>query len=166
MHITIRATIVHNRLNRTALYTTIVTTGAISISEMIKINRTLQVLNICNNPIGDEGIAAIARTLDKASISELNVRNCNITVTGAISLAAALEINHTLKSLIVDSSSLDFYINNITVDGAIGILEAAVANGVCQEVWIDYRYKSDDKVEELISILEKRKKQEVTRKHY
>ena len=70
---------------------------------MIKINHTLQVLDISYNPIGDEGIAAIARTLDNASISELYVYNCNITVTGAKSLAAALKINHTLKSLIVES---------------------------------------------------------------
>ena len=126
---------------------------------MIKINHTLQVLNIGINPIGDEGIAAIARTLDKASISELNVHDCNITVTGAKSLAAALKINHTLKSLLVFS-------NDITVDGAIAILEAAVANEVCQEVIIDDEYNNNDKVKELMSILEKRKNQEIARKYY
>ena len=108
------------------LSTVIITTGAVSISEMIKINHTLQVLNISRNPIGDEGIVAIARALYNARISELDVSYCNITV-----------------------------------DGAIAILEAAVANGVCQEVWIDDEYKSDDKVKELMSILEERKRQEV-----
>ena len=126
---------------------------------MIKINHTLKVLNIGANPIGDEGIAAIARTLDNASISELNVRSCHITVTGAKSLAAALKINHTWKSLLVFS-------NDITVDGAIALLEAAVANEVCQEVIIDDEYKSNGKVKELMSILEKRKNQEVARKYY
>ena len=126
---------------------------------MININYTLQVLNIGINPIDDEGIAAIARTLDNASISKLIVYHCNITVTGAKLLAAALKINHTLKSLMV------FY-NDITVDGAIAILEAAVTNGVCQEVIIDDNYKSDDKVKELMSILEKRRKREVARKYY
>ena len=53
------------------------------------------------------------------------------------------------------------------MDGAIAILEAAVANGVCQEVTrIDDKYKSNDKVKELMSILEKRRKQEVARKYY
>ena len=118
---------------------------------MIKINHTLQVLNISYNPIGDEGIAAIARTLDNASISVLNVRGCNITVTGAKLLATALKINHTLKSLIV-------LYNDITVDGAIAILEAAVANGVCKNVIVDDKYKSNDKVKELMSILVKRKR--------
>ena len=138
--------------------TVIITTGAVSISEMIKINHTLQVLHISDNPIGDEGIAAIARTLDNASFSELDVSGCNITVTGAKSLAAALKINHNIKSLKITQN---IFGQNITVDGAIAILEAAVANGVCQEVRIDDKYKSDDKVKELMSILEERKRQEV-----
>ena len=132
---------------------------------MIKINHTLQVLNISSNPIGDEGIVAIARTLDNASISELYVGNCNITVTGAKLLVVALKINHTLKSLMVDSF-YSLHTNNITVDGAIAILEAAVTNGICQNVRIDDEYKSNDKVKELMSILEKQRKQEVARKYY
>ena len=144
--------------------TVIITTGAVSISEMIKINHTLQVLDIRHNPIGDEGIAAIARSLDNASISELDVCKCNITVAGAKSLAAALTINHTIKSLRLADKFLLLprtKNNNITVDGAIVVLEAAVANGVCQEVGIDVEYKSDGKVKELMSILEERKRQEV-----
>ena len=54
--------------------------------------------------------------------------------------------------------------NDITVDGASAILEAAVPNGVCQEVIIDDKYKSDDKVKELMSILEEQKGQEVGNK--
>ena len=134
--------------------TVIITTGAISISEIIKVNHTLQVLDITNNPIGDEGIAAIARSLDDANISELNVSWCKITITGAKSLAEGLINNHSIKSLSVRN-------NNITVDGAIAILEAAVANGVCQEVIIGDKYKSNDKVKELMSVLEERKRQEV-----
>ena len=142
--------------------TVIITTGAVSISELIKINHTLQVLDISGNPIGDEGIAAIARTLDNARISELNVSSCNITVAGAKSLAAALKNNHTIKSLdLAESIFSPFTMNNITVDGVIAILEAAVAHGVCQEVIIDNEYKSDDEVKELMSILEERKRQEV-----
>ena len=131
---------------------------------MIKINHTLQVLDIHDNHIGDKGIAAIARTLDNASISELYVSKCNITVAGAKSLAAALKNNHTIKSLHLADNFLllrNVKNNNITVDGAIAILEAAVSNGVCQEVRIDDKYKSDDKVKELMSILEERKRQEV-----
>ena len=123
---------------------------------MIKINHTLQVLDISVNlTIDDEGIAAIARSLDDANISELNVSQCKITITGAKSLAEGLINNHTIKSLHVQY-------NDITVDGAIAILEAAVANGVCQEVIIDDKYESNDKVWELMSVLEERKRQEVS----
>ena len=141
---------------RTFVYTIIITTGAINISEMIKINHTVQVLDISGNPIGDEGIAAIARALENAKISKLYVNSklCKITITGAKSLAEGLISNHSIKSLDVSN-------NDITVDGAIAILEAAVANGVCQEVIIASKYKSDDKVMKLMSILEERKRQEV-----
>ena len=122
---------------------------------MIKVNHTLQVLDISCNSIGDEGIAAIARTLDNAKISELYVPVCGITDTGAISLAEGLINNHSIKLLNM------FGNNNITVDGAIAILEAAVANGVHQEVMIDDKNKSNDKVKELMSILEEKKRQEV-----
>ena len=138
----------------TYIATVIIATGAISISEMIEINHTLQVLNIRLNPVGDKGIAAITKSFYNARIGELNVSRCKITVTGAKSLAAGLISNHSIKLL-------DVRYNDITVDGAVAILEEAVANKVCQEVIIDDKYKSDDKVKELLSILEERKRQEV-----
>ena len=132
----------------------IITTGAICISEWIKSNYTLQVLDISDNPIGDEAIIAVGRSLDDTSISELDMSWCQITVTGAKLLVEALINNHDIKSLHVHG-------NDITVDGAIAILDAAVANGVCQMVFIDYKYKSNDKVKEMMGILEERKRQEV-----
>ena len=121
---------------------------------MVKINHTLQLLDIGNNPIGDEGIAAMATNLNYSMISKLGVWECNITVTGAKALAECLVNNHNIKLLSVSS-------NAITVNEVITILEAAVANKVCEEVMIDYEYQSDDKVKEMMSILEERKRQEV-----
>ena len=136
----------------------------VSVKLMIKTNHSLhhslQILNISVNPIGDEGIAVIARTLDNTRISTLDVRDCSITVTVAKRLAESLGNNHCIKSLAIDSSISYGFENNITVDGTIDILEAAVANGVCQKVIID-ECKSDDKVKEFMSILEERKGQEV-----
>ena len=121
---------------------------------MIKINHTLQLLYISGNPIGDEGIAAIVTNVNYSMISELYVGSCAITVTGAKTLAECLVNNHKIKSLHVVG-------NVITVNGAIIILEAAVANKVCEEIVIDDEYKSDDRVKEMMSILEERKRQEV-----
>ena len=122
---------------------------------MIKINHTLQLLDINSNPIGDEGIAAIATNLNYSMISKLYVWECNITVTGAKALAECLVNNRNIKLLDIEWN------NAITVNGVIVILEAAVANKVCEEVMIDDNYKCDDKVKEMMSILEERKRQEV-----
>ena len=121
---------------------------------MININHTLQLLHISHNPIGDEGIAAIATNIKNSMISELSVGWCEITVTGAIALAKCLIKNSTIKSLSVAG-------NDITVNGAIAILEAAVSNNVCEVVMIDIKYWRYDKVKEMMSILEERKRQEV-----
>ena len=121
---------------------------------MIKMHNILEYLNISSNPIGDKGITAIAKTLNNSSISELIVYNCNITVVGANKLAESLKYNHTIKILKLED-------NDITVNGAIVTLEAAVANKICQKVDIKDEYKSDDKVKEMMSILEERKRQEV-----
>ena len=131
--------------------TIIMYTGAVSVSEIIKINHTLQVLNISENQIGDLGIAAIAETLICATIIDLNVSTCGITFTGAKSLAMGLINNCTIKSLNVE-------LNDITLDGSVAILEAAATNEVCREVWINYEYESDDKVKEIMTILKERKR--------
>ena len=106
---------------------------------MIKKNCTIQVLDISCTGIDDKDIAVIAKSLDQARISKLIVSECCFTDTGAESLAAGLKDNHTIKSL-------DIRDNAITVDGVVAIFEAAVDNGVCQEVEfnnIDYGSSSD-----------------------
>lgn len=121
------------------------------------INRSynLQLLHIGTNHIGDEGITAIAKTLSNNRITKkLNVSDSNITITGAEALAAGLTNNHSIKKV-------DMKYNNITMGGAIAILKAAIANGVCREVRIDNRYKNNDRVKEMIAILEERKRREV-----
>ena len=118
--------------------------GAVSISEMFKMNTTLRYLNIITNPIGDEGITVMASTTNISGIcAELTLNNCKITIKGAKALAASLKENHKLKVIYLEQ-------NDITVDGAIAILEAAIANDVCREVWIDDKYKNNDKVKEII----------------
>ena len=141
-----------------------ITTGAICISEVLG-KCSLQVLDISENEIGDGGITAIAGTLSNSQISELNVRLCDITLTGARSLAAGLLVNNSVRILDVSD-------NPITVEGARLILQSAVDNGVCQEVNIgwygdddemedDDEMKDDDKVKEMMIKLEQRRRQEV-----
>ena len=130
-----------------------ITTGAISISNMMMVNHSLQVLNMWGNSIGDDGISAIARELGNCRINLLDVVWCGITLTGARSLATALSSHPTI-------SVLRLPYNPITVEGAQLIVEAAVHNTVCLRVDIDDEYKND-KVKEMLTILEDRRRQKV-----
>ena len=125
-----------------------ITTGAISISKMMMVNHSLQKLNILFNNIGDDGISAIAGALGNCKISELDVRWCGITLTGARSLATALYSSNTIRELWL-------WGNPITVEGALLILNSAVHNTVCQRVWIDYEYTNDE-IQMMMKILEDR----------
>ena len=130
-----------------------ITTGAISISNMLMVNHSLQMLHMSGNSIGNDGISAIARELGNCKINVLDVRKCNITLTGARSLATALSSHPTITQLWLP-------LNPITVEGVQLIVEAAVHNIVCPYVVIDDEYKND-KVKEMLTILEDRRRQEV-----
>jgi len=114
--------------------TVMITTGAICISEVFMGKCSLQVLDMSHNNIGDDGITAIAGTLSNSQISELDVRRCGITLTGARSLAAGLLVNNSVRILYVSAKP-------ITVEGVHLILQSAVDNRVCEQVDIDKDYQ-------------------------
>ena len=130
-----------------------ITTGAISISNMMMVNHSLQELYMWGNSIGNDGISAIARELGNCKINLLDVRKCGITLTGTRSLATALLSHPTIRRLWL-------WGNPITVEGAQLIVEAAVHNTVCLHVNIDDEYEND-KVKEMLTILEDRMRQQV-----
>ena len=126
-----------------------ITTGAISISNMMMVNHSLQKLYMNGNSIGNDGISAIARELGNCKINLLGVRGCGFTLTGARSLATALSSHPAIRELWLRS-------NPITVEGAQLIVEAAVHNTVCPHVYIDGKYEND-KVKEMLTILKDRR---------
>ena len=130
-----------------------ITTGAISISNIMMVNHSLQMLHMSVNSIGDDGISAIARELSNCKINVLSAHQCGITLTGARSLARALSSHPTIRRLYLQD-------NPVTVEGAQLIVEAAVHNTVCLRVIIDDEYEND-KVKEMLTILEDRRTQEV-----
>ena len=136
-----------------------ITTGSISISQALMVNQTLLVLDIGGilgegNNITDDGITAIAGSLRSSSITVLDVSRCGITFTGVTSLAAGLSTNQNIRILRLN-------VNPITVDGARLIMKSAVDNGICEIVGIDNKYKGDDEVKEMITILYDRRRQNV-----
>jgi len=80
-------------------YATIhITIGAIVISEMLG-KCSLSVLDLSFNDIGDDGITAIAGALSNSHISELNVKRCDIALTGAAALAEGLLVSESVTKI-------------------------------------------------------------------
>ena len=62
-----------------------ITTGAIAVSKILMGNCTLQVLNVTNNTIGDDGISVIVEQLKHiTTLTELGVTQCGLSVKGII----------------------------------------------------------------------------------
>ena len=129
----------------------VITTGAISISQALMVNKTLLELHLKGNQISDDGIIAIAGSLINSSITVLDVELCGISFVGVRSLAVA---SQNIKKLYLKD-------NPITVDGAYLIMKSAVENGVCEYVEIDDEYKNNKEVKYMTTILDDRRTQNV-----
>ena len=103
-----------------------------------------------NNNIGDNGITAIARSLGNSKVMLLDITRCGISFIGVRLLAAALTSNQNIRTL-------RLWNNPVTVDGARLIMKSAVDSRVCEDVSIDYVYECDDKVKQMIAILNDRR---------
>ena len=114
-----------------------ITTGAISISEVMMVTHSLQKLHVGYNTIGDDGISAIAGAFDNCKISELNAVECGITFAGAKSLATTLSSNHTIRVLWLQD-------NPVTVEGA-ELINAAARDTNCHYVGINSEYKKKER---------------------
>ena len=67
------------------IYGKIVIAGAVYISQLLNVTHTLQELNMYNNDIGDDGMAAISESLQhNKSLTELLVGQCGLSVKGTV----------------------------------------------------------------------------------
>jgi len=89
-------------------------TGVRSLAAGLLVNNSVMILDVSHNDIGDDGITDIAGTLSNSQISELDVSECGITLTGVRSLAAGLLVNNSVRILNVSR-------NNIGDDGITAI---------------------------------------------
>ena len=105
-----------------------------------------------DNPIGDDGITAIATALTNSRISQLWVDGCGIALTGAKSTATLLSANHSIRELWLHN-------NLITTEGTHLILQSAVNNKACQvDIHIDHEYRRDSEVQTMMNILGDRRR--------
>ena len=72
-----------------------------ALTEMLKVNKTLQTLDMSeNNGVADVGAFFIAEgLLHNSGLKHLKLRECGITAEGAKSIADALKVNSTLEHL-------------------------------------------------------------------
>ena len=71
----------------------IVTTVASCLGELLKVNNSLQELDIWHNDIGDDGISLIADGLQhNNTLTKLNVPLCQISVKGSYSYCKVQDV--------------------------------------------------------------------------
>ena len=97
----------------------VITTGAISISQALMVNKTLLELYMDGNQISDDGIIAIARSLINSSITLLDVRQCGIRVVGAHLIMKSAVENGVCEHVWID----DKYKNDKEVKKMTSILD-------------------------------------------
>ena len=63
----------------------IVTTGASCLSELLKVNNSLQELDMSDNDIDDNGMSSVADGLQYSkTLTKLNVQWCGLSVNGTV----------------------------------------------------------------------------------
>ena len=63
----------------------IVTIGASCLGELLKVNNSLQELDMQRNTIGDDGISSVADGLQyNKTLTKLNVERCRLSVKGTV----------------------------------------------------------------------------------
>ena len=79
-----------------------------ALAEMLRLNKSLQVLNLKTNPkVGDCGAFYIAEGIkSNTSLKTLNISKCGLTSKGANDIARALVENKTIQSLSIDKNDL------------------------------------------------------------
>ena len=89
--------------------------GAVNISKVLRIKKTLKYLDISDNPIGNDGISAISDGLHvNTTLIQLVAYHCEFHSKGAESVANMLQTNKTLKYL-------DISFNHIEDDGITAV---------------------------------------------
>ena len=122
---------------------------AISISNMLRVSKTLKNLEISRNCIGDDGIKAISDSLHiNTTLIQLNAYYCNFHDEGAKCIAEMLQKNNSLKYL-------DISLNVIGEDGMTAITHSLYINNalVADRALIKLRMSYDDFDDDLIEAL-------------
>ena len=76
----------------------IVTTGASCLGELLKVNNSLQELDMGHNAIGDDGMSSVADGLQyNKTLTNLNVRGCGLSDKGNVVYKTEFKIIWSLQ---------------------------------------------------------------------
>ena len=76
----------------------IVTTGASCLGELLKVNNSLQELDMGWNGLGDDGMSSVADGLQyNKTLSKLNVGGCGLSVKGTVVYKTEFKIIWSLQ---------------------------------------------------------------------
>ena len=87
-------------LGNTVIMIVIVTTGASCVGELLKVNNSLQELDMSFNPIDDDGVSAVADGLQcNNTLTKLNIGECGFSVKGTVVYKTEFKIIWSFQSL-------------------------------------------------------------------
>ena len=76
----------------------IVTTGASCLGELLKVNNSLQELDVGHNSIGDNGMSSVADGLQyNKTLTKLNIQECGLSVKGTVVYKTEFKIIWSLQ---------------------------------------------------------------------
>jgi len=118
----------NNTVKKLHMDTRIGAQGAIEFAEALKMNTTIQELNLRHNNIGNNGCIALADSLKiNKTLKKINLVSNYIGNEGCIALANALKINKTIKIVY-------FRGNKIGLEGCVELAKALTINKTIQEI--------------------------------
>jgi len=118
----------NNTVKKLHMDTRIGAQGAIEFAEALKMNTTIQELNLRHNNIGNNGCIALADSLKiNKTLKKINLVSNYIGNEGCIALANALKINKTIKIVY-------FRGNKIGLEGCVELAKALKINKTIQEI--------------------------------
>ncbi|XP_032225803.2 protein NLRC5-like isoform X3 [Nematostella vectensis] len=123
--------------------------GTAGIKAITKVIQNVTRLNLSSNPVGYDGVKAIARLLVKSCsrLKFLFLDHCNIDEFGAKELAIALSRNSCLEELSVAC-------NDINDEGMCALAESVASNETLQVLYITYNNVGQNGKKVIISACE------------
>uniref|UniRef100_A0A1X7UH41 Death domain-containing protein n=1 Tax=Amphimedon queenslandica TaxID=400682 RepID=A0A1X7UH41_AMPQE len=108
----------------------------LSFSSQLTTNGSLKTLALTGNSISDDGVIALAKSLEYNKTLECLHLNDNpgITSVSAESLAELLRNNNTLINLYLDKTNID-------TSGVLKLIESLKTNNTLRELWLDKHHE-------------------------